>query len=121
MLARSFCSSVRRVVRGNKQGTLSVLRFTLARPHLLIFVLVPLLFTNVVRFMFYVLGGTFCVLCFMFYVLRVVFYVTSWSNTRARMVVTQHHLSPSAHIRLNHKEHPEIEMQWLLLYPLIVI
>lgn len=73
---------VRRVVRGNKQGTLSVLRFILARPHLLIFVLVPLLFTNALRFT-----------C---YVLRVTFNVTSRSNTRARIVVTQH-ISISSH------------------------
>lgn len=71
--------SVRRVVRGNKQGTLSVLRFTLARPHLLIFVLVPLLFTNVVRVMFYVLRivlrDTCYVLCFTCCVVRFACYV----------------------------------------------
>lgn len=79
-----------------------MLRFTLARPHLLIFVLVPLLFTNVVSVMFYVLRvgcyvvrDTCCVVSNTFYVLCVMFYVnvTSWSNTRARMVVNQHQLS----------------------------
>lgn len=45
----------------------------------------------------------------MFYVLRVTLTLSSQSNTRARMVVTQHHLSPSAHIRYNHKEHPEVK------------
>ena len=88
-------------MRGNKEGTLSVLRFTLARPHLPIFVLAPLLFTNVVRVMCYVLCFTCWVVrvgCyvvrFMWYVIRVTFYVnvTSRSNTLARMVVNQHHL-----------------------------
>ena len=51
-----------------------------------------------------VLRLTCYVLCFARYV-----NVTSQSNTRARMVVTQHHLSPSAHIRYNHKEHPEVK------------
>ena len=73
--------------------------------------------------MFYVLGFTFSVLCFMFYVLCFARYVnvTSQSNTRARMVVTQYHLSPSAHIRYNHKERSEIEKQWILRFALFVI
>lgn len=97
-----------------------MLRFTLARPHLLIFVLVPLLFTNVVSVMFYVLRVVLRLTCYVLYFARYV-NVTSRSNTRARMVVTQHHLSPSARIRYNHKARSEIEKQWLLLYPLIVI
>lgn len=62
----------------------------------------------VLRLMFYVLRVVGYVLCFARYV-----NVTSRSNTRARMVVTQHHLSPSAHIRYNQKAHSEIEKQWL--------
>ena len=64
---------------------------------------------------FDVLWVTFDVLCFARYV-----NVTSQSNTRARMVVTQYHLSPSAHIRVKHKEHPEIEMQRLPYYADVV-
>ena len=91
-----------------------MLRFTLARPHLLIFVLVPLLFTNDLRLMCCGLRLTCYVLCFARYV-----NVTSRSNTRARMAVTQHHLSPSAHIRYNQKARSEIEKQWLPCYAVI--
>ena len=72
--------------------------------------------------MFYVL----CVMCCVFrltcYVLCFARYVnvTSQSNTRARMVVTQHHLFPSAHIRYNQKARSEIEMQWLPYYADVV-
>lgn len=68
-------------MRGNKEGTLSVLRFTLARPHLPILILAPLLFTNDLRLMCYVLRVGWYVVRFTCWVIRVMCYVlcfTCW-------------------------------------------
>ena len=64
-----------------------MLRFTLARPHLLIFVLVPLLFTNVVSVMFYVLRVGCCGLRLMCCGLRLMCYVLRVTLTLSRGVI----------------------------------